>query len=318
MVWDALRNRCDVCRGLLLTALLGLSAVTVAAQTAERRDPDDGRRGGGRHQHNERGRGRHGPALGRLFGMGPGPALFELHVSDRSPLREGEAEELMEFAREHIPRAYYLLNALREESPERFRQRLTEHAPRLRQMRRVYEYSPEIGELVRQHAETRLMMRKRAMRIARVRAPSLQERAWERLRGTVARSVELEIDILEARAEMLVAQRTALIEEASDHLLSSDAIPAGAPPRLRELLAAYHAAETEPARNAARSRLMEGIERRIDKEVQVLQTRADDLRADAPAEVDLRMERLRTEAEERGRRGGPPDDRPRRGRMERR
>ena len=234
---------------------------------------------------------------GDCSAWGPGPTLFELDVSDQGPLREGEAEELLEFAHEHMPRMYFLMNTLREENPERFREKLEEHAPRLRQLRRMYEYSPEIGELVRKHAETRLTIRQRASRIARVQVDALQERGWERLRGTVAQAVALEIKILDARAQMLMTQRDALIEEARERLLADEDVPPGVPERLRELLADYATAETDEDRDAAETRLTKAIAQRIDREVEVLRGRAEELRADAAAEVDRRMQMLREHPE---------------------
>lgn len=221
-----------------------------------------------------------------------GRRLFRLAPEERGPLQPGEEEELLDFAREHAPRLYRALERLRQRNPERFREKLTEYAPRLRHLRRIYAESPRLAGIIKTHAENMFRI-KRGMRALRQHTPdsARHERALESIRALVADNVRLEIEALDELAIVLEKRRAERIENLVTYLIGDEVDPATLPEDLGRLITEFRAATGQE-----RDRLRESIggiaARRVAAEIEALQERRAQMEENAPEEVDRRMQRL--------------------------
>jgi len=238
---------------------------------------------------------------GRPWGSRLGQRLLRPSPEDQGPLRPGEEDELLAFAREHMPRFYQLMDGARQRAPERFRERLAEHAPRLRHLKRVFEYSPRVGRSIQAHAENLLKIH-RAARMLRTAAPESPERAraLQSIRSLVAENVRLEADALEALADGLEARRDARVEERVAYLTGDQADLSAEPEKLRLLVAAVQSAPPGSERDAAREKLRGAVAAQLDEELATLRQRATDMQTSADQEVDERMQRLTNPPASRG------------------
>ena len=219
--------------------------------------------------------------------------LFGVEPEDQGPLQPGEEEELLEFAREHMPRLARAMQWVHDRNPERFRERMAQYAPRLRHLRRIYAENPRVGDVVRQYAENLVEIERgvRNVRGAPTSSPSFQ-RDVQSIRGLVARNVGLEGDALEALASEMDSHRGERIELRVAYVTGADADLAASPPALRELVAAYQAATTDADRSAQRDAVRAEVARQIGVEIDALRERVARIRQHAGEEVDRRMERL--------------------------
>lgn len=229
-----------------------------------------------------------GGGIGRRIADNLAQKLFRIEPRDEGPLQPGEEEELMEFARERMPRFYVALDRLRERRPERFRERLAEVAPRLRHLQRVFKFSPQVGQILKDYAENMMEIERRA----RARGP---DRADEiaALRELVAENVGLESAALDALAEELTKRSEQRIEERLASLLAPDADLSDEPERVREACEAYRAARSDAVRDELRARIRMRVARETLAEVDALRERAATMRARADAEIERRMDRFR-------------------------
>jgi hypothetical protein len=213
-------------------------------------------------------------------------------------LRSGEEAELLAFAQAHTPRLYSVMSALRRRSPERLRERLGQFAPRLRHLRRLYEQSPRLGQIVQVYAENLFEMQRgvRALRQTPAGSASYADERQE-LRKLVGNNVRLESDALAALAEEVEEHRAERVAERMSYLLSDDADVAAAPEHVRNLVAAVRAARDDSERERAGDRLRDALAREVSQEVRALRERVERRRQDVTAEVDRRMERLLDERE---------------------
>ncbi len=274
------------------------------------RDEADGRRQPEGKRHGRR----CGPD-GRMicFGCGPWPVrqLFDLAPPDRGPLQPGEAEELLHFAEEHLPRFYQALEQLRRRNPERFRQQLAEHAPRLRQLRRIRETSPVVADIIEAHAENGFKVRRLLRRLGYTPRDTAEfDNTWQKIRARIAENVRLEISMLNILADELEKRRRERIDQRYEHVIVPDTDLTAEPARLRAAVAGLHAAESETERAEARVTVRNLITNQVVGEIKALRERAACMAGSAATQVDGRMERLRERLERRGHgrgRGRPRD-----------
>jgi hypothetical protein len=234
--------------------------------------------------------------------------LFRVGPEDQGPLRAGEADELLEFARDHLPRVHAALDALRRRNPERFAKKLGEHAPRLRHLRRVYQLSPRLGAIIQGYAENLVDIDRGAGALRSAADDSAdRQQQLERLRALVAENVHLECEGLEVLASQLEQRRKERTSNRLALLTGDELDPAELPPRVRMLVKAYRAAETEQDRAVLREKLRAAAARHAELEVAALREKAEQMRRRAEVETDTRIERLLQPAPP-----GPERDRPRR------
>lgn len=257
--------------------------------------PDDRERAAQRERRHE-GRGmRWG---GPLAGHDVAKRLFRLAPTDRGPLREGEAEELLEFTERCIPRLHAALLSLRENDPEQFRRTLEEHAPRLRQMKRVYELSPELGDLIREHTKNEFHLRRVAHRLQRIGTDSWRSNRFQRrARELIADNARLEIKTLQTVVTKLEEHRDERIAARVDYVLEQDTDLSEYPARLQELRDAYQSAEDDELRTRIRDHLTTLAGQQIDRELDEYRTRIKTMRADLSDEIETRVKRFRERVE---------------------
>lgn len=219
--------------------------------------------------------------------------MFRPLPEDFDPLQPGEGEALMAFAQERFPTLYEALAQLQQRNPERFRQRLEDSAPRLRHLQRVYQHSPKLGGLIRTHVENMLRVQRdvRTLRTVPAGSPEYTE-AQQSIRDRLTDNVRLEIAALENLVEFAEREGDQRAEQRAGALLAADANLERLPPRLRELVNAYHAATDEEGRTTARIRLVDALRRSVTEEVSTLRTRLASVRAAQQREIEQRLERL--------------------------
>lgn len=219
--------------------------------------------------------------------------LFRPSPEDRGPLREGEAEELLAFVEEHMPQFHSVMQHLRERDPRRFEEKLAEHAPRLRHLRRIFERSPQIGRIIKAHAENGFQLRRDMRALRRARDDSaLHERALQAVRERLAKGLDLEIKALETLADELEENLAERVEARVTYLLSEAADLASQPEKLRELVDAVQAEEAGAPRDEALAKLRGAVTRQIRSEIKALRERCGEMRAGSPEEVDRRLAHL--------------------------
>lgn len=229
--------------------------------------------------------------------------LFRPLPMDMGPVRPSEEKELLEFAREHAPRLFSAIESLREGDPERFRRRLGEIAPRLRQLHRIHERTPKLADLVRQHSENMF----ESMRLAREArrfepgTPAHDEVLGE-IRNRMADVTRIECDALRVLADELDERRPERIAAWLKYFLDEAPEAADrAPSRLRGMIDAYRSTESEATRAELRARLATRVDELMRFETDNLRERAERRRQSMPDEVERRVERLL---------GGLPPDAP--------
>jgi hypothetical protein len=235
-----------------------------------------------------------------------GPPGFPLGLplppspEDEGPLRPGEADELVEFARRSLPDLYPLLKRMRDRNPAEFEQRLAERAPRLRFLRRIFGQNPRLGDLIVDHSRSLREIGRARQALPRFPRQSPQHReAVAFLRERVAVSLRIEAQVFEELGDMLAANRPAEIDRWVERMLAPDFDALAQPPAMRELIAQVHAADDE-TRPVLEAELRGQVERRIDDRIEGLRTRAARLREAGPEEVDRRLRRILDAP-------GPPD-----------
>lgn len=262
------------------------------------------------------------PDVDEVGRAGPGPAtrgagpgrprraeelaalLFRPRPQDLGPLRPGEEEVLMNFARERTPRIYRALEWFRDRRPPAFHQRLSGMAPRLRQLRRVYEHNPALGDALRAHMESMFEIKRRTQVLGENEPGSaLRERTIEELRDLVADSVAREHEALLLLADELDRRREERVTAWVDYLTSTiEPDFPRLPETIRDLVRQYRAASGEAERATVRDEMRARVEKFLATETAALRERAERRRAGAAEEVDRRLEELIADAE----RPGPP------------
>lgn len=230
-------------------------------------------------------------------------ALFMPRPQDRVPLRDGEAAELLDFARQHIPRMHrQIMRARRNQPAERFAHRFEkEIVPLLRHLQRVHTADPELGALQIRHAELRvkLLRRGRAMRQQNRELPPRLERE---MRKRFAEMIEIEKQVITKQLAVLAEHESAVIDRRTDELLDKNYDPVVEPPALREAVFGYRMADDEVARIKKRAELRKRVEKEIKRHRTALQHHLKRMNDNPGRAVDERMKRLRSG---RGGPGGP-------------
>jgi hypothetical protein len=232
--------------------------------------------------------------------------LFRIAPEDRGPLRPGEEQELLTFARARLPRIAEALETLQQRDPEKFRERLAEHAPRLRHLRRIYDLSPRLGDILRTYSLNLVEIERRSRDLTRGEAASAErDQQVAALRERLAENVRLECEGLETLAGQLEDRRAERTAERLANLTTADVDPAALPPHVRDLVAAYQNAATDEERAAAREKLQVAAAQHVDLEIAALRERAAHMRQRAEEETDRRLERV-LEGRGREERSAPP------------
>lgn len=239
---------------------------------------------------------------GPEFGGFPGAELLRPLPEDEGPLQPGEADELIEFARRNVPFVHRALRRMEDSAPDEFERRLERAAPRLRQLKRIFDRNPQLGERIVRFAENQ-----QRIRIAKRnwdegdRSPALRQRVMQEVRPLLAENMRIEQDVLRERLDDLTSRREVQIDREVERLTADGLDPADVPADVRELLRKYRDAATDADRDALRRQLRRVGAERIDSEISALRERVNRMRNNAAREVDRRVGRFFD---------SPPHDRP--------
>jgi hypothetical protein len=233
--------------------------------------------------------------------------LFQVEPEDERPLAPGEEDVLLDFARENLPVASALLERLRQSNPARFRQRLQEQAPQLRHLRRLYERSPALGRILRQHIENMFETQRLIRELPRDTSPTDEQLAA--IRAKMQANVNLEVEALNTLAAELESTRDERITRRVDALLADAGATTEEPEELKAATATYFAATSEAARAAAAQQVRAAVEQQMTREIARLRQRSAALADDVAGETERRLQRLLEFRDEHGgrhRRGRGP------------
>lgn len=241
--------------------------------------------------------------------------LIRPDPEDEGPVTPEEERELLQFARKHVPFVHGALAEMREASPERYRFRLETAAPRLRQLRRIFDREPALGRRILRYAENQQRIRtaRRIWDESEERTPVLRRRLAAEVRPLMAENLRIELDVLDDRIRELTGERERAVDSEFRRLTREDADPAAQPDDVRELLRRYRASSDDAERAGLADRIREIGAQRVDDEVRLLRERAERMRSEAPREVDRRVGRAMDDRPEGERvRDRRPDRGPRR------
>ena len=277
--------------------LAALIAIAVAPSYAQPNATADEPRST-RDRHATRPRG-HSRGAGQALGLAR--RLFQLGPEDKGSLTPAEEKELLAFAEKNLPRLHKALRKLKQRRPDRYRRKLDEYAPRLRLMKRVYQHSPKLGHILRQHIENEFRVRRRLHALRRESPGSpVYQTGLRRVREYVADSVQLEIEALRVLAALYEERRDERIQARLAHVTGGDADLPRLPPKLRNLINEYRAANTPSKQVAVRDKIEQLVARHLDAEVKALRQRTADLENRVTEEVDVRFDQLLDAAKKRG------------------
>ena len=226
------------------------------------------------------------PPRGRALRDNP----FRPAPQDLGPLRPGEAEQLLGFARQRMPHVYDALQRLRRQNPQRFDRRLADLAPRLRQLRRLFDEDPGLAKLLVEHIRNVEKLNRIRMFIARNRNRSeAVRRAAGEVRRIMADLRRIEIDVLQRRIDQLTRERDELVEQDFARLLDPSNDLLGEPPEIRRIVGRLRRARSERERSAIEQQLRNVCQRRIDERIGALQQRVRRMRSRAADEIEQRV-----------------------------
>ena len=235
------------------------------------------------------------------FAAFPGSGLFRPMPGDEGPLTPEERAELIEFVRLRVPRVYATLKEVRERDPDAFEAVLQEKAPRLRQLRRIYEHSPDLGRKLIRHADNlqQIHQARRALRETED-DPAWHDEIEASTRQLVSKNLRIEIQVLTGLADLLDEQREERIAAEVERLRAADVTLADEPNDVRELVLLLDMAPQESERAVIEARLWDVCSQRMDEEVTRLRRHAQRLQENAADEIERRMQRLTRSREGRG------------------
>lgn len=218
---------------------------------------------------------------------------FAPRDEDRAPLQPGEEEALFRFVRQNMPTVHQRMRMMRQRDPEGFERRLQRFAPRIRQLKRIYDQNPDLARAIVTHAHN-LQMMKRAVRLWRAGAPGPRQRDRLRaeLRERIERNLRLEAGALERRLQQRRATRDVAIDSEVAWLSRPDANVEREPTPIRAAVEAVRDAATPEEINAAQSTLRASVARRVDARTDRLARQIACMRDHADDIIEARLRRL--------------------------
>jgi hypothetical protein len=242
------------------------------------------------------GRGERGPHGRPWEGMQTHPRwarnIFEPTEEDRGPLRPGEEEELKQFVKDELPRLARVLRHIEDTNPGATRQAFPRLVPRLRLLRRIHAENPELAELIEQHAANQFRIEMLRRPWARADADG-RELIESQMRACIAENLGVEADALARWADDLEANRDARVAAWLNRLTEPQADLSAEPEPVRARVEQLAAASDEAQRAELKNELSVLLTRHVDQKITAIRERVEQLRTNAPAEVDRRMEHLR-------------------------
>ena len=197
--------------------------------------------------------------IDRVLGGNP----FQPRFDDYAELQEGEEDALRAFVKDRLPAPMRRkLEFFMRRNPEVFRQRAV---PRLRQLKRVFDQDPELGQRMTRHLSNNYQMEE--FRVMWQRNPEEREAIRQRVRERIAENYHIELEVLGARLEQWKANRDTHADQLYDLYLDPETNVSAAPEPIRQAIENVQSAESDKQRKRAERRLREMARKRIDKEI---------------------------------------------------
>lgn len=269
------------------------------------------------------------PLVERLLGGNP----FRPQSRDMGPLREGEADELLNFARQRIDNAapsaeriFGWLEEARNRNPQRFESEMQKAAPRLRHLKRLSETSKPLFDAISEHVRNDRQLTRLGREWSRTGPrPLIQQTLRGEIAALVRRNLEIKIDVLGRMIEQATERRDQLITDESARLQSAEASMADGPQRdggrgerrdalpaeLRDAVTKIRESTDPAERERLIGELKTRVAAHIDRAVGFLRERQADLQARLDEETERQTTDVIARAErERAKRpdGGSNDE----------
>lgn len=215
---------------------------------------------------------------------------FRPSEEDRRPLEPGEAERLAAFAEQHFPHMHELLERVRSEDPEKFRQQIQRFAPKLRFLIRLKEKDPPLALILIERATNEHRLRQ-YLRRWQDAGKEARRRIRLEVRVRIEKNLRLDEKTMALRIEKLTESREARIEDHFDRLTSEEGEIATEPAELRELVDVFRSAP-EDQRAQIEAEIRVEIAAGIDDELGAIRQRLEQRERNRAEEVDRRARRL--------------------------
>lgn len=212
---------------------------------------------------------------------------------DAAPLKPGEDQDLLGFARAKLPDVFTALNEIRARDPKAYRNRLQEMLPRLRMLRRTFVENPQRAGWIVQHIQNMERLQ-RARRLWRQNEnnPNGRQRIRMEAQRMLTENMRIEARVLDDRVSELKRERTNLAAEERERLLADKADLSQEPALIAKMVTEIHDARDERQRAGLEDVLMEMLLEKVDQHLASLERRAATFRSGAPAELEARLEQL--------------------------
>ncbi|MCC6360970.1 MAG: hypothetical protein IT450_19700 [Phycisphaerales bacterium] len=233
--------------------------------------------------------------VGLAFLRGPGPNPFRPRREDFGPVGPEEERALLEFVQQRQPRLWRGLTRLKADDPERFKERFSDVAPRLRVLRRLFETRRQVAVDFVQHMENmeELFRAMRAWRGADARRRQLIETDVQRLIGE---NLQIELRLIDDRITDLTTNHDRYSREEAERLAESEGEPPPEPARLAQFIRAVRTAQTDAQRQTALADLQDLLWLLIDDQIEDLRGRVQVINEDPDATLRFRLEGFRKRA----------------------
>ncbi|MFO0839838.1 MAG: hypothetical protein U1D55_15105 [Phycisphaerae bacterium] len=292
---------------MAIVCLLTISAVANAiaqdrpASSRERPDPPEGFRDRGHPRHGDappRPRGEPGAmpdARRRLMNWADlaGAGLLRPAPDEWGPIRPGEEQRLMEFARRNMPGAYSLLTQAQQRNPQMFERRLQMIAPRLRHFERISGQYPDFARALVGGVESDQALAQAVGDFRRAPQNSPQRQPAETLlRQRIAARLDAQEQIGRQGLEILSQEREQRAAAIADQLLANpDRLPPDAD-EIRERIERIRSATDDAEREALESAFRTAVSQRYAQQLERMQEHVQHLAERRAARIEAGMQRI--------------------------
>lgn len=236
------------------------------------------------------------------FRTGPRDVFARLPLgptaADYGPLSDDELDELRPFLEEHLPMLGRIIHRMQNSNRDELREDVEQVAPYIRFLHRTSIENPRRARILIEHVRSGFIL-ERARRVFANpgRGPILRERMLNEVRAAATRSVHAEMRLLHEYAQELMEQFDERADERWVELTTAGADVSDQPERIRELVRRRAAADESQLQRLDRE-LRAAIGDELRRQIRTWRARADELRRDADAEIERRVEEVL----------GPPKD----------
>lgn len=213
-------------------------------------------------------------------------------AADRGPLSDEELDELQPFLEEHLPMLARVFHRMQTSNRNDLREDVDQIAPYIRFLHRTSIENPRRARILIEHVRSGFILERARRAIANPgRGPVIRERLLNEVRGAAMRSVHAEMRLLHEYAQELMDWLDERTEEEWAAVTADGADISDRPERIREFVQRRSEA-SESQRQRLDRELRAAIGDDLRRQIRAWRTRAEELRRDADAEIDRRVEEV--------------------------